>query len=53
MPVDAKKILDQPGWLSSVNKLFNLGNVTVIRRDALGRVRLYSNAHLPITWSVG
>lgn len=53
MSVDVKKILDTPGWRPSVNKLFDLGKVTVIRRDALGRVRLSSNAHLPITWAVG
>ena len=53
MSADVKKILDTPGWRPSVNKLFDLGKVTVIRRDALGRVRLSSNAHLPITWAVG
>ena len=53
MPAELKKILDTPGWRPSVNKLFDLGKVTVIRRDALGRVRLSSSAHLPITWAAG
>lgn len=48
-----RKIIDRPGWLPAVNKLFQLGKVTVIRRDSLGRVRLASEAHLPVTWRVG
>lgn len=49
---DSKKIIDNPGWRPAVNKLFTDGHVTVIRRDALGRPRLQSTAHLPITWQV-
>lgn len=46
----SKKIIDAPGWRPSVNKLLSGVNVTVIRRDALGRARLTSNAHLPVSW---
>ncbi|MDO5099247.1 MAG: HNH endonuclease [Corynebacterium sp.] len=49
---DTRKILDRPGWLPAVNKLFANGNVTVIRRDVLGRPRLSSHAHLPVSWQV-
>lgn len=51
-PEDLRKIVDTPGWRPAVNKLFESGNVTVIRRDALGRVRLSSAANLPTTWTV-
>ena len=44
-----KKTLDSPGWLPAVNKLFSVSQVTVIRRDALGRPRLESGANLPVT----
>lgn len=46
------KVIDRPGWLPAVNKLFEFGKVTVVRRDALGRVRISSDAHLPTTWQV-
>ncbi|MBG9311033.1 HNH endonuclease [Corynebacterium belfantii] len=49
---ELSKIIDRPGWLPAVNKLFSEGNVTVVRRDSLGRVRLESTAHLPVTWKV-
>lgn len=56
LPADAvegtKKVINRPGWLPAVNKLFEHGKVTVIRRDALGRPRLSSQAHYPITWQV-
>ncbi|MCX7543395.1 HNH endonuclease [Corynebacterium sp. P5848] len=45
-----RKILDTPGWCPAVNKLFERGAVTVIRRDSLGRPRMESLAHLPVTW---
>ena len=48
----AKKIIDSPGWSPAINKLLASGSVTVVRRDALGRVRLTSAAHLPISWKV-
>lgn len=48
----AQTIIDDPGWRLSVSKLFTLGAVTVIRRDALGRARLHSNAGLPTSWKV-
>lgn len=48
--VNSKKIIDAPGWRLSINKLFSSANVTVVRRDALGRPRLTSHAHLPISW---
>lgn len=49
---EIKKIIDNRGWYISVNKLFSIGHVKIIRRDALGRPRLYSAAHLPICWEV-
>lgn len=49
---NVKKIVDRPGWVPAVNKLLTTGDVTVIRRDSLGRVRLSSSAHLPVTWKV-
>ena len=49
---EIKKIIDNRGWYVSVNKLFDIGHVTIIRRDALGRPRLHSAAHLPICWEV-
>ena len=49
---EIKKIIDNRGWLVSVNKLFSTNHVKIIRRDALGRPRLYSAAHLPICWEV-
>ena len=49
---EIKKIIDNRGWLVTVNKLFSTSHVKIIRRDALGRPRLYSAAHLPICWEV-
>ena len=49
---EIKKIIDNRGWFITVNKLFSTGHVTVVRRDALGRPRLHSAAHLPICWEV-
>lgn len=49
---EIKKIIDNRGWFVTVNKLFSTGHVTVVRRDALGRPRLYSATHLPICWEV-
>lgn len=49
---DLRKIIDTKGWRPAVNKLFTEGRVVVLRRDALGRVRLTSDAHLPISWKV-
>ncbi|MCK7677205.1 HNH endonuclease [Corynebacterium sp. CCM 9186] len=48
-----RKTVDRPGWLPAVNKFFERGTVVVIRRDALGRPRLESTAHLPVTWQAG
>lgn len=45
---DCKKVIDSPGWLPAVNKLFGLGSVTIVRRDAHGRPRFESTGHLPI-----
>lgn len=49
---EIKNIIDNRGWLVTVNKLFSTSHVKIIRRDALGRPRLYSAAHLPICWEV-
>lgn len=49
---EIKKIIDNRGWFVTVNKLFSTGHVTVVRRDALGRPRFHSAAHLPICWEV-
>ncbi|MDR1853192.1 MAG: HNH endonuclease [Propionibacteriaceae bacterium] len=49
--VEVEKILDRPGWRPSITPLFTDCNPTVIRRDTLGRIRRYSLAHLPVSWS--
>ena len=49
---DIREIVEKRGWRISINNLFNGARVTIIRRDALGRPRLYSAAHLPICWEV-
>lgn len=49
---DCKKVIDAPGWLPAVNKVFGLGGVTIVRRDAHGRPRLHSQQGLPITIKV-
>ena len=49
---EIKKIIDNRSWIITVNKLFSIGHVKIIRRDALGRPRLHSAAHLPICWEV-
>lgn len=56
LPDDAnaasKEIIKGRGWRTSINGFLTGGNVAVVRRDALGRVRLTSAAHLPISWKV-
>lgn len=52
-PGDLVKVVDSPGWRPAVNKLFSNANVSVVRRDALGRPRLESHSGLPTSWSVG
>ncbi|QGU02798.1 CRISPR-associated endonuclease Cas9 [Corynebacterium kalinowskii] len=47
---DVRKVLDTTGWLPAINKVFGDGKAVVIRRDSLGRVRLESAAHLPVSW---
>ena len=49
---DIREIVEKRGWRISINNLFNGARVTIIRRDALGRPRLYSAAHLPTCWEV-
>ncbi len=46
------EILVKRGWRVSITGLSTKMNPTVIRRDALGRPRLRSNAHLPTCWRV-
>ncbi|WIY81813.1 type II CRISPR RNA-guided endonuclease Cas9 [Propionimicrobium sp. PCR01-08-3] len=41
------------GWIVSVDVLFGKCRPTIIRRDVLGRVRLSSSAHLPVSWTCG
>lgn len=43
----SKKIIDDPGWLPSVNKVFSEGGATLIRRDAHGRERFGGQGGLP------
>ena len=45
----SKKVIDSPGWLPSVNKVFGDGNAQLIRRDVHGRVRTTTSANLPTT----
>ncbi|MDO4784948.1 MAG: HNH endonuclease [Propionibacteriaceae bacterium] len=49
-PEPVRKTLDRPGWRISISALWASGRPTVIRRDALGRERLSSAAHLPVSW---
>ncbi|WP_460830094.1 type II CRISPR RNA-guided endonuclease Cas9 [Nocardioides hungaricus] len=49
----ARSILTTKSWRPSVNALFSSTRPSVVRRDALGRPRLVSNAHLPVSWSAG
>ena len=49
---DIREIVEKRGWRISINSLFNGARVTIIRRDALGRPRLHSAAHLPTCWEV-
>lgn len=49
---EIKKIIDNRSWIITVNKLFSIGHVKIIRRDTLGRPRLHSAAHLPTCWEV-
>ena len=49
---EIKKIVGDRTWIVAVHKLFDTGHVKIIRRDVLGRPRLYSAAHLPICWEV-
>ncbi|MBV7302777.1 type II CRISPR RNA-guided endonuclease Cas9 [Corynebacterium sp. TAE3-ERU2] len=51
-PKEARVIIEGRGWTPSVNTVFGKGQPTVIRRDSLGRVRLSSAAHLPVSWKV-
>ncbi|ALA66411.1 type II CRISPR RNA-guided endonuclease Cas9 [Corynebacterium lactis] len=49
MDTDCKKVIDSPGWLPAVNKIFGLGGVTIVRRDAHGRPRLSARGNLPVS----
>jgi CRISPR-associated endonuclease Csn1 len=47
-----RKVIDSPGWLPSVDVVMGKCRPSVVRRDALGRPRDRSAAHLPVSWSV-
>ncbi|MEJ6018646.1 type II CRISPR RNA-guided endonuclease Cas9 [Corynebacterium sp. H113] len=49
---DCRKIIDAPGWRPTVNRVFSLGTVTIVRRDAHGRARLASAEGLPTSVKV-
>jgi len=38
-------------WRPAVNVLFGNGQVEIVRRDAVGRARVHSRAHLPVGWA--
>jgi CRISPR-associated endonuclease Csn1 len=46
-----RKIIDLPGWLPSIDVVFGKCRATVVRRQPLGRARIASSAHLPVSWS--
>ncbi|OKL47399.1 CRISPR-associated protein [Boudabousia marimammalium] len=46
------KLLDRPGWLASVNKLFENSDTRLIRRDSLGNERVETLSGLPVSWSL-
>ncbi|AZA12813.1 type II CRISPR RNA-guided endonuclease Cas9 [Corynebacterium choanae] len=50
LPEECRKVLTGRGVLTSVNALLAQGELMVVRRDALGRVRLGSRANLPVSW---
>lgn len=47
-----KPLLDSNGARANLNSLLNSGDVTIVRRDALGRERWRSSKHLPVCWRV-
>lgn len=49
----AREILSGKGWRVAVNKAFGPGRAAIVRRDALGRPRYESDAHLPVCWASG
>lgn len=49
---DCAKVIDSPGWLPAVNKLFSGTAVTLVRRDSHGRVRMISNSHSPTSYRI-
>ena len=51
MQVDVP-LLDSKGWRLAVNKMLSSGHVQVIRRDAHGRIRRHSDAHLPVSYDL-
>jgi CRISPR-associated endonuclease Csn1 len=44
-----REILSKHGWRLAINQLFQNSDVTVIRRDSLGRPRLESASSLPLS----
>jgi CRISPR-associated endonuclease Csn1 len=47
----SKEILSGKGWRPSIDVVFGKCRPVIIRRDILGRPRLQSAAHLPISWT--
>jgi CRISPR-associated endonuclease Csn1 len=45
-----EKILKGKGWRPAINVIMTSCSPVVIRRDSLGKPRLQSGAHLPVTW---
>lgn len=50
---DVRKTVEAPGWRVALNAVFGKGAARVVRRDTLGRPRIASSAHLPVSWQVG
>ena len=48
-----RKVVDTKGWRIAVNRLFTDGHPTVVRRDALGRVRETTRSGLPVSLEFG
>ena len=50
VPDGARSVLDR-SWRVGVDSLMKTPEVRIVRRDALGRERIASVAHLPVCWS--
>jgi CRISPR-associated endonuclease Csn1 len=48
---DVQRLVAGAGLRVTAGKFFSNSAITIVRRDALGKVRWKSSAHLPVSWS--